>query len=64
MVNIMSVQTLPYNSTKQLTKHINAQELRCKCGGTENIKYNMDLLNKVEKLNDEDRGGFGSTGTK
>lgn len=46
----MSVQTLPYNSNKQLTKHINAQELRCKCGGTENIKFNMDLLNKVEQL--------------
>lgn len=46
----MSVQSLPYNSTMQLTPHINAQELRCKCGGKHDILYDMDLLNKVEKL--------------
>lgn len=46
----MSVYVLPYNSQQQLTKHINARELRCKCGGTHNITINTDLLDKQEKL--------------
>ena len=46
----MSVYLLPYNSQEQLTEHINARELRCKCGGTHNITVNTDLLDKQEKL--------------
>ena len=46
----MSVYVLPYNSTQQISKHINAQELRCKCGGTHNITVNTDLIDKIEKL--------------
>lgn len=46
----MSVYTLPYNSTQQISKHINAQELRCKCGGTHSITVNTDLIDKTEKL--------------
>lgn len=46
----MAVRALAYNSTEQLTKHINAKELRCKCGGTHNITVNTDLLDKEEKL--------------
>lgn len=46
----MSVYTLPYNSKEQLSKHINAQELRCKGGDTHNITVNTDLIDKTEKL--------------
>lgn len=46
----MAIYTLPYNSTKQLTKHINAQELKCKGTELHNITVNEELLNKVEKL--------------
>lgn len=46
----MSVYVLPYNSKQQLSPHFNAQELRCKCGGTHNITVNTDLLDKMEKL--------------
>lgn len=41
---------LPYNSNKQLSPHINAQELRCKCGGTHNIIVDTDLIDKIEQL--------------
>lgn len=46
----MSVYVLPFNSKKQLSAHLNAQELRCKCGGTHNITVNTDLIDKIEKL--------------
>lgn len=46
----MSVYVLPYNSKEQLSPHLNAQELRCKCGGTHNITVNTDLIDKIEKL--------------
>lgn len=46
----MSVYVLPYNSREQLSAHLNAQELRCKCGGTHNITVNTDLIDKIEKL--------------
>ena len=46
----MSVYVLPYNSDKQISKHINARELRCKCGGTHNITVNTDLIDKAERL--------------
>lgn len=46
----MSVYVLPYNSKEQLSPHLNAQELRCKCGGTHNITVNTDLVDKIEKL--------------
>lgn len=46
----MSVYVLPYNSGEQLSPHLNAQELRCKCGGTHNITVNTDLIDKIEKL--------------
>lgn len=48
----MSVYVLPYNSNEQLSKHINARELRCKCGGTHNITVNTELIDKTEKLID------------
>ena len=41
---------LPYNSTKQLSPHLNAQELRCRCGGTHNIVVDTDLIDKIEQL--------------
>lgn len=46
----MSVYVLPYNSKQQLSPHFNAQELRCKCGGTHNITVDTDLLDKMEKI--------------
>lgn len=46
----MSVYVLPFNSKEQLSAHLNAQELRCKCGGTHNITVNTDLIDKIEKL--------------
>ncbi len=46
----MSTYVLPYDSTKQITKHINAQELKCKGVEKHNITVNEDLLNKIEKL--------------
>lgn len=46
----MSVYALPYDSKEQLSPHLNAQELRCKCGGTHNITINTDLIDKIEKL--------------
>lgn len=46
----MSVYVLPFNSEEQLSAHLNAQELRCKCGGTHNITVNTDLIDKIEKL--------------
>ncbi len=46
----MSVYVLPFNSKKQLSAHLNAQELRCNCGGTHNITVNTDLIDKIEKL--------------
>jgi hypothetical protein len=48
--DFMSVYVLPYNSKEQLSPHLNAQELRCKCGGTHNITVNTDLVAKIEKL--------------
>ena len=48
----MSVYVLPYNSNEQLSAHINARELRCKCGGTHNITVNTELIDKTEKLID------------
>lgn len=41
---------IPYNSTKQLSPHLNAQELRCRCGGTHNIIVDTDLIDKIEQL--------------
>lgn len=46
----MSVYVLPYNSTQQLSKHINARELKCKCYGTHTITVNTELIDKVENL--------------
>ena len=46
----MAIYTLPYNSRNQLSQHINAQELRCKCGGTHSITVNTDLIDRIEKL--------------
>ncbi len=46
----MSVYVLPYNSTEQLSPHINSQELKCKCGGTHSITVNTDLIDRIEKL--------------
>lgn len=46
----MSVYVLPYNSKNQLSAHINASELRCKCYGTHNITVNTELIDKIEKL--------------
>ena len=46
----MSVYVLPFNSKEQLSAHLNAQELRCRCGGTHNITVNTDLIDKIEKL--------------
>lgn len=41
---------LPYNSDKQLSPHINAQELKCKCGGCHNITVDTELIDKAESL--------------
>ena len=46
----MAIYTLPYNSTVQLSPHIRANELRCKCGGTHSITVNTDLIDRTEKL--------------
>lgn len=46
----MSVYVLSYNSKEQLSPHFNAQELRCKCGGTHNITVDTDLLDKMEEI--------------
>lgn len=46
----MGVYVLPFNSKEQLSAHLNAQELRCKCGGTHNITVNTNLIDKIEKL--------------
>lgn len=46
----MAIYTLPYNSRNQISQHINAQELRCKCGGTHSITINSDLIDRIEKL--------------
>lgn len=52
------IYTLPYNSRTQLSKHINAQEIRCKCGGTHNITVNTDLIERTEKLLDVIAAGY------
>ena len=54
----MAVYTVPYNSKQQLSKHINAQEIRCKCGGTHNITVNTDLIDRTEKLLDVIANGY------
>lgn len=48
----MAVTVLPYNSKIQLSQHINAGELRCKCYGTHTITVNSELIDKIEKLLD------------
>ena len=39
-----------YNDKTQLSEHFNAQEFRCKCGGTHDIIINPDLVSKLEQL--------------
>lgn len=46
----MAVKTLKYNSTAQLTKHINARELRCKCGKQHDTMYDPVLLEQIETI--------------
>lgn len=44
------ITSIPYESNEQLTKHINAREIRCKCGKMHATLYNTDTLNKIEQL--------------
>ena len=46
----MAVKTVKYNSTAQLTEHINARELRCKCGKQHDTMYDPVLLEQIETL--------------
>lgn len=44
------ITSIPYESNEQLTKHINAREIRCKCGKMHATLYDTDTLNKIEHL--------------
>lgn len=44
------ITSIPYESNEQLTKHINAREIRCKCGKMHATLYDTDTLNKIEQL--------------
>lgn len=44
------ITSIPYESNGQLTKHINAREIRCKCGKMHATLYDTDTLNKIEQL--------------
>lgn len=46
-------RTLKYDSTEQLTRHINAREVRCKCGGTHDTIIDMQLLETIENVIDD-----------
>ena len=38
----MNIKEYAYNNKTQLTKNINVSELKCKCGGTHNIKIDVE----------------------
>lgn len=44
------ITSIPYESNEQLTKHINAREIRCKCGKMHATLYDTETLNKIEQL--------------
>lgn len=44
------ITSIPYESNEQLTKHINAREIRCKCGKMHATLYDAETLNRIEKL--------------
>lgn len=46
----MSVNTYSYNDHTQLSPHFNAQEFKCKCGGTHDILISSELIDKLEQL--------------
>lgn len=49
----MSVQTFKYNNRKQLTKNINASELKCKCGSGHDTKIDITHVNNIQKFMDK-----------
>lgn len=44
------ITSIPYESNEQLTKHINAREIRCKCGKMHATMYDTETLDKIENL--------------
>lgn len=44
----MNIKEYAYNNKTQLTKNINVSELKCKCGGTHNIKIDVDHINNIQ----------------
>jgi GH25 family lysozyme M1 (1,4-beta-N-acetylmuramidase) len=47
---LMSVKTYTETDKTQLSEHFNAQEFRCKCGGSHDILISSELVNKLEQL--------------
>ena len=46
----MSVKQLNNNDNTQISAHFNAQEFKCKCGGTHDILISEELVQKLEEL--------------
>lgn len=46
----MNIKNYSYNDKTQLTKNINVSELKCKCGGTHDIKIDVDHINKIQEF--------------
>lgn len=44
------IRILPYDSNEQLTPHINAREIRCKCGKQHETHIDVDMLEKIENI--------------
>lgn len=44
------ITSIPYESKEQLTPHINAREIRCKCGRSHSTLYDQETLEKIETL--------------
>ena len=47
------IKTYKYNDKTQLTKHMNVQEFKCKCGRNHEIKIDSDLCPTLEKVIDK-----------
>lgn len=44
------IKTFKSTDKIQITTHFNVSEFRCKCGGNHDIKLDVDLADKLEKL--------------
>lgn len=44
------IRVLTFDSTEQLISHINAREIRCKCGKQHDTHIDVDMLEKIENI--------------